>query len=59
MLRAALVFLFLALITGVLGAGGAIGVSAMSVAYGLFLVFLLLVTVFFITADMRRRGPRA
>lgn len=59
MLRAALVFLLLALIIGVLGAGGVIQAPSMSVAYGLFLVFLLLVTVFFITADLRRGGPRA
>ncbi|MBN8529919.1 DUF1328 family protein [Brevundimonas sp.] len=59
MLRAALVFLVLALVTGVLGVGGVIGAPSMSVAYGLFLVFLLLVTVSFITADLRRGGPRA
>jgi uncharacterized membrane protein YtjA (UPF0391 family) len=54
MLRYALIFLVLALVAGALNMGGVAQVS-MNIAYILFVVFLILLVVHFVTGRGRTR----
>ena len=57
MLRLAILFLVIALVAGVLGAGNVAGLS-MDIAWILIVAFLVLAAIMFIGGAMRGTGPR-